>query len=933
MPLQNGQTLGHYRILRPLGAGGMGEVYEAEDTKLGRKVALKVLPEETARDPARRERFEREAKAIAALSHPGIVTIHSVEQAGGVDFITMELLEGETLRRLLPRTGLPFERFLAIAVPLADAMGAAHERGITHRDLKPENILIGRDDKLKVVDFGLAKREELFGAAGDGSRAPTRALTEEGRIVGTVAYMSPEQAEGKPVDPRSDVFSLGIILYEMATGERPFKGDTTVSVLSSILKDTPPPVTRSNASLPRDVARIVNRCLMKEPARRFQSAVGLATELTELKHESDSGELAAVTGEVRRPGAQATTTSPSAAAVSGIGRPGGALRYGAVAAAVLVLGVGGYFALRGRSGSPPAGLPAAPGAAVGGAGAAALPGSGAFGAAAADRRQRIVVLPFENLGAPDDAYFADGVTEEITSRLASVSGLGVISRPSAMQYAKTTKSTKQIGSELNVDYVLAGTVRWQRGAGGGSRVRVSPQLVRVNDDTQLWGDRYDREMKDIFKVQSEIAEQVVGKLGLAMHAGGSPASGAPPPTENLDAYQTYLRAKALANSPDADRETKFKAVELLEQAVRLDPKFAQGWAELSRMHSSIYLNKLDFSESRLVKARECVDRALALQPHLREGHLALGYYYYWGRRDYAQAAAEFGIAAGGRDDDPEALAAMGYMLRRQGRWDEALASLEKAYALNPRDFDLVINLAGTYQSMWRYPEALRLMDLASELTQGAVGVKIQKFFLLVDMDGDTRRSRELLASIDPREFPELPGLLCILDTLDGRWQEALEHGRAYPSEAIDTPGFYSTKSLQEGLIYLAMDDRARAQPPCEAARQHLERKVAENPRDPRMRSSLGMALACLGRKDEAVREARLAVDLEPVSADAVDGPGNLYVLASVYATVGENEAALDVLGKYMLLPGSISTNQLRLEPTFAPLRKNPRFQKLLELRH
>ncbi|HUD72740.1 MAG TPA: serine/threonine-protein kinase, partial [Dongiaceae bacterium] len=604
MPLQNGQTLGHYRILRPLGAGGMGEVYEAEDTRLGRKVALKVLPEETARDPARRERFEREAKAIAALSHPGIVTIHSVEQAGGVDFITMELLEGQTLRRLLPRTGLPFERFLAIAVPLADAMGAAHERGITHRDLKPENILIGRDDRLKVVDFGLAKREEPFGPAGEGSRAPTRALTEEGRIVGTVAYMSPEQAEGKPVDPRSDVFSLGIILYEMATGERPFKGDTTVSVLSSILKDTPPPVTQSNANMPRDVARIVNRCLMKDPARRFQSAVGLVTELTELKRESDSGELAAVTGDVRRPGVAATTTSPSAPAVTGSGGTGAGLRYGAIAAAVLALGAAGYFAWRDHSGSPTAGLPAAPGAAAG-------PGGGAPRATAADPRQRIVVLPFENLGAPNDAYFADGVTEEITSRLASVGGLGVISRNSAVQYAKTTKSTKQIGSELNVDYVLTGTVRWQRG-GGTSRVRVTPQLVRVNDDTQLWGDRYDREMKDIFKVQSEIAEQVVGKLGLAMHAGGSSASGARPPTDNLDAYQLYLRAKALDDAPDVERRTRFKAVELLEQAVRLDPDFAQGWAQLSHMHSSIYLNKQDFSEDRLVKARECVDRALAL---------------------------------------------------------------------------------------------------------------------------------------------------------------------------------------------------------------------------------------------------------------------------------------------------------------------------------
>jgi serine/threonine-protein kinase len=819
----------------------------------------------------------------------------------------------------IDRAPLPWEAIARIGDQAMGALTLAHRKGITHRDLKPENILIGRGDTLKVVDFGLAKREELFGAAGAGSHAPTRALTEEGRIVGTVAYMSPEQAEGKPVDPRSDVFSLGIILYEMATGERPFKGDTTVSVLSSILKDTPPPVTQSNASLPRDVARIVNRCLMKEPARRFQSAVGLATELTELKRESDSGELAAVTGENRGSTGQATTTSPSAVVAPRARRAGGVLRYGAVAAVVLAIGAVGYFALRGRSGSPATGVPAAPEAAAGGAGAA-------------DPRQRIVVLPFENLGAPDDAYFADGVTEEITSRLASVSGLGVISRPSAMQYAKTTKSTQQIGAELKVDYVLAGTVRWQRD-GGVSRVRVTPQLVRVNDDTQLWGDRYDREMKDIFKVQSEIAEQVVGKLGLAMHAGGSPASGAPPPTENLDAYQTYLRGKALAESPEADREATLKAAEILEQAVRLDPKFAQGWAELSQVHSSIYLNRHDFSEERLVKARECVDRALALQPDLREGHLALGYYYYWGRRDYAQAAAEFRIAAGGRDDDPEALAAMGYMLRRQGKWDEAVAALEKAYALNPRDYQLIGTLAETYQSTWRYPDAMRLVDVALELTHGAAQVKLGKMFLQLDMDGNTRAARATLESIDPREFPPVTGLLSLIDSLEGHYQDALVHLKAYPSEVVDMPSFYSTKSLQEGLIYLAMNDSARARPPCDAARQHLEKKVAASPRDARMRLALGMALACLGRKDEAVREARLAVDLEPVSTDAVDGPDNLNGLASVYALIGDSDAALDVLEKYMLLPGSESIAKLRLDPTFALLRNNPRFQKLLEIRH
>jgi eukaryotic-like serine/threonine-protein kinase len=401
------------------------------------------------------------------------VTIYSIEEADDLSFITMELIEGQTLRHIVPRGGLPLGRIFELAIPLSEAVAAAHMRGITHRDLKPENILVARDGKIKVLDFGLAKMGEVFGSVGDGSRLPTRALTEEGRIVGTVAYMSPEQAEGKPVDPRSDVFTLGIILYEMSTGERPFKGDTAVSLLSSILKDNPPSVSQINSNLPRDLARIVNRCLMKEPARRFQSALGLATELGTLKQESDSGELEAVSVDARRSGA----ARPPVA--------GGAIarKLALMAVVVACLAVAGYAGLRAwRRGPVSAESPAA------------SSGAAASSNRPIDTRQKIVVLPFENLGEASDAYFAAGMTEEITSRLASVNGLGVISRTSAVQYAKTGRTTRQIGDELGVDYLLEGTVRWERGGSGSNRVRVTPQLIRVSDDTQLWGDRYDRDM-------------------------------------------------------------------------------------------------------------------------------------------------------------------------------------------------------------------------------------------------------------------------------------------------------------------------------------------------------------------------------------------------------------------------------------------------------
>ncbi|MCG6950690.1 MAG: serine/threonine protein kinase, partial [Acidobacteria bacterium] len=271
-----GNNLAHYRIVGGLGKGGMGEVYLAEDTRLNRRVALKVLPSEMAADPERRARFEREAQAVAALNHPNIVTIHSVEEADGVHFITMELVEGQTLSKLLPKNGFGLRELLEIAIPLADAVSSAHRSGITHRDLKPDNIMVDGEGRLRILDFGLAKTRDAEAADQGLTQAPTATVeTEEGKILGTVAYMSPEQAEGKPVDSRTDIFSMGTILYEMATGERPFRGGTSMSTISSILRDDPAPVTELNRSLPRHLGRVVRRCLAKDPDRRYQTALDL----------------------------------------------------------------------------------------------------------------------------------------------------------------------------------------------------------------------------------------------------------------------------------------------------------------------------------------------------------------------------------------------------------------------------------------------------------------------------------------------------------------------------------------------------------------------------------------------------------------------------------------------------------------------------------
>jgi serine/threonine protein kinase len=301
LSIEPGQQLSHYRLIEKIGEGGMGLVWKAEDTKLHRRIALKVLPEATAADPDRRARFEREARAVAALSHPNIVTLHSVEESDGVHFITMELVEGRNLTEFLPKDGFPLSRLLEIAIPLADAVSSAHRAGITHRDLKPDNVMIDGTGRLRVLDFGLAKLHEPIGSTGDTQAATVTSDTAEGRVLGTVAYMSPEQAEGKSVDARSDIFSLGTIFYEMASGTRPFRGDTTMSTISSILKDEPSSITELKRTLPRHAGRIIRRCLAKDPDRRYQTALDLRNELEELKTEIDSGTHAAEPGGAASP--------------------------------------------------------------------------------------------------------------------------------------------------------------------------------------------------------------------------------------------------------------------------------------------------------------------------------------------------------------------------------------------------------------------------------------------------------------------------------------------------------------------------------------------------------------------------------------------------------------------------------------------------------
>ena len=556
----------------------MGEVYRARDPKLDRDVAIKVLPLSVAADPDTLARFEREAKAVAALSHPNILSIFDFGTHDGVPYAVMELLKGETLRGKLDAGAISEKQAVDYALQMAKGLSAAHEQGIVHRDLKPENLFVSKDSHLKILDFGLAKKIEAT-APGDQTSSPTASgHTEPGTIMGTVDYMSPEQVKGLPVDHRSDIFAFGTVFYELLSGTRAFRRNSHAETMSAIMRDDPPDLSASGRNISPSLDRIVRHCLEKERDNRFQSAKDIAFAMSEASSLTITSAMQA----------DALASAPAPAT--------GNRKALLVAAAILVLAVAGVLVIRSRT------------------------TRGEVGGV-----KRVAVLPFENMGAPEDDYFADGIADEVRSKLTSIPGVEVIARASSTPYRKTTKTPRQIAEELDVRYLLTATVRWQKGAGA-SRVHVIPELVEVRESgapAAKWQQPYDAALTDVFQVQSEIASHVVHALGVALGAGDEKRL-AEKPTQNLAAYDAFLRGEEASSSVAAmDPVSLRRALPFYEQAVALDPDFAQAWARLARASAAARRHVLAALAER---ARQGAERAVALAPNHGEGHLALGDY-------------------------------------------------------------------------------------------------------------------------------------------------------------------------------------------------------------------------------------------------------------------------------------------------------------------
>ncbi|HEY7636134.1 MAG TPA: protein kinase [Gemmatimonadales bacterium] len=859
-----------YTFERELGQGGMATVYLAQDLKHKRPVALKLLRAEYAQalGPAR---FRREIETAARLQHPHICAVYDSGEVAGHLWFTMPYVRGQSLRELLQQHGrLPVDQVLRIVREAAQGLQYAHEEGVVHRDIKPENILLSRDGVTLLADFGIARPLDS---------SEDHHLTRGGVAVGTPAYMAPEQAMGETsVDGRADQYSLAVTCYEMLAGAPPFVAATAAAVFATRLRDPTPSARTSRPEVSPAVDQALQRALSVEPADRFETIAEFARSL-----ESPT-----------------TVSAPIPESTPSRRRIGLVL----VLLALLVLLGAGSFLARWQSPAP-------------------------VTVAKSATPKVLAVLPFENLGDSSDRYFADGVTDEVRTKLAQVGGLEVIARSSSVEYRETAKRPQDIARELGADYLLTGTVRWEKRPGKASRVRVIPELVEVRMGSAprtRWGQQFDAALTDVFAVQADIAGKVANALDLALGAGTRERFAAKP-TQDLDAYTAYLRGKELRageRSPEAQRA----AIIELQRAVTLDSTFAAAWAELAMTQLAAF--RMGGSQSADADAAgESVQRAKALAPDLPDTRAATGSYQLIARGNPEAALAEYAAGlkiAPGRGDllDFQAEAHL-----ELGRWKEAIADLEHAARLDPRSPNVLGSLGDVYARARRYPEARNAIARARALRPSSMSLAYTRARIAA-AEGDLNGVHQILGSMEDvlgrRAVVAFAALReDLIWTLD---EERLR--MLLQLTPADLDGGRADWSLAVAETHWLRGDQA-------LARAYGDTAVAEYARllagwgtrygRAQLIALKGMALGYAGRPAEGIVECRRALQLEPLSTGR-SAPYIAYLLARNLVLAGDPERAVDQLEAILQVPDYVSSGWLRIDRTLERLRGNARFRQL-----
>ena len=876
-----------------LGRGAMGVTYRATDTSLQRKVALKIIKTDIAeRSADARERFVREARAAAAFRHEHIATVYQfgMRLETGQYFYAMELIEGETLDDRVRRKGpLDARCTIGIAQQVTSALAVAEKHGLVHRDLKPANLMLVNVDHAEraASDQTRSKRSRMralrqsgipvvkiidFGLAKAFHTATDPKSLTHDRFVGTPAFASPEQFEHAALDVRSDIYSLGETLWFALTGKTPFAGRTLTEIHRAQKSKTLPVEQLRAAHVPHGLRSLLGSMLAFEPASR-PGTQELAARLKRCSPETRS---------VRH------------------------TRAGLASAFILILAATGFFALR-------------------------LSHTQNLGSVLPVAEKSIAVLPFENLSdQKQNAYFTDGVQDEILTDLSKVGDLKVISRTSVMQYRDVAaRNVREIAHQLGVAHIVEGTVQRT-----GNRVRVSAQLIDARTDTHIWGDHYDRDLADVFAIESELAEQIVSKLKARLSPEEKNAI-EEQPTRDLLAHDLYTRAKAIDQAvtfdPQSDRNLA-DAAQLLEEAVARDPSFFDAHCLLASIYDQLYFFGVDRTPTRLALAEATVQTVFRLRPEAGEAHLASARHFYWGYRDYDRARKELTIAARALPNEPVVFELLGYIERRQGRWKESTRQLQRALELDPLNLSIVQGICFTYGRLRQFSEARAMLDRALRLAPKHIGLRVHRAAVDLWWRADSKPLDLAIKTIlreDPKAAESVADQRLYLALCERDRDEASKALTSLSAHGYYDNGFLYPHAFCEGLVARLCNDEVVAHNAFTRSRAEVDRIVRQQPTRAENLSILGLIDAALGNKEEAIREGQRACELLPLETDSISGEILIENLAIIYTWTGERDLALAQLTIAVQVPGNLNYGYLRLHPDWDPLRGDPRFKEIV----